>query len=94
VPIKESKVAEKQKRKTRLFQRTQIIHILNDENPRRKGTQRYDIFEALRNNMTVDEFLDKVIPLRGGTKDLEILVKSGHVQIVNPPPSTSGANWQ
>jgi hypothetical protein len=83
VPIKESKVAEKQKRKTRLFQRTQIIHILNDQNPRREGTQRYEIFEALRNKMTVDEFLDKVIPLKGGTKDLQILVESGHVKIVS-----------
>ena len=79
MPIKELKVAEQQKRKTRLFQRSQIIHILNSENPRRKGTQRYEIFEALRDNMTVDEFLDKVIPLKGGTKDLQILVDSGHV---------------
>jgi len=81
VPIKEWKVAEKQKRKTRLFQRDQIIHILNGENPRREGTQRYEIFEALRNNMTVDEFLDMVIPLKGGTKDLQILVNSGHVVV-------------
>ena len=81
MPIKEWKVAEKQKRKTRLFQRDQIIHILNGENPRREGTQRYEIFEALRNNMTVDEFLDMVIPLKGGTKDLQILVNSGHVVV-------------
>ena len=81
MPIKELKVAEKQKRKTRLFQRNQIIHIVNGENPRREGTQRYKIFEALRNNMTVDEFLDIVIPLKGGTKDLQILVESGHVEV-------------
>jgi len=83
VPIKESKVAEKQKRKTRLFQRNQVIHILNGENPRREGTQRHQIFEALREGMTVDEFLDIVIPLKGGTKDLQILVESGHVEVSN-----------
>ena len=83
MPIKESKVAEKQKRKTRLFQRNQIIRILNDVNPRREGTQRYEIFQALRNNMTVDEFLDVVIPLKGGTKDLQILVESGHVEVLH-----------
>lgn len=83
MPIKESKVAEKQKRKTRLFQRNQIIRILNDVNPRREGTQRYEIFQAIRNNMTVDEFLDIVIPLKGGTKDLQILVESGHVEVLH-----------
>ena len=83
MPIKESKVAEKQKRKTRLFQRNQIIRIVNDVNPRREGTQRYEIFQALRNNMTVDEFLDVVIPLKGGTKDLQILVESGHVEVLH-----------
>ena len=83
MPIKESKVAEKQKRKTRLFQRNQIIRIVNDVNPRREGTQRYEIFQALRNNMTVEEFLDVVIPLKGGTKDLQILVESGHVEVLH-----------
>ena len=76
-------MAEKQKRKTRLFQRNQIIRIVNDVNPRREGTQRYEIFQALRNNMTVDEFLDVVIPLKGGTKDLQILVESGHVEVLH-----------
>ena len=76
-------MAEKQKRKTRLFQRNQIIRILNDVNPRREGTQRYEIFQAIRNNMTVDEFLDIVIPLKGGTKDLQILVESGHVEVLH-----------
>ena len=45
-------MAEKQKRKTRLFQRNQVIHILNGENPRREGTQRHQIFEALRERFT------------------------------------------
>jgi hypothetical protein len=47
------------------------------------GTQRYEIFQAIRNNMTVDEFLDIVIPLKGGTKDLQILVESGHVEVLH-----------
>jgi len=31
--------------------------------------------------MTVDEFLTAVLEFKGGTKDLQILVKSGHLEI-------------
>jgi|TARA_R100000687_G_C6378811_1_gene131630 hypothetical protein len=74
-------VADKRKRKTRLYHRDQVIHILNAENPRREGSNRYKIFAAIQEGMTVNEFLDIVSEFKGGTKDLQILVKMGHLQI-------------
>ena len=74
-------MTDKRKRKTRLYQRNQVIHFLNSENPRREGSNRHKIFAAILEGMTVDEFLDAVSEFKGGTKDLEILVKTGHLQI-------------
>jgi|TARA_R110002012_G_scaffold321933_2_gene552500 hypothetical protein len=74
-------VADKRKRKTRLYHRNQVIHFLNTENPRREGSNRHKIFAAIQEGMTVDEFLDAVSEFKGGTKDLQILVKMGHLQI-------------
>ena len=74
-------MADKRKRKTRLYQRTQVIHILKPDNPRREGSNRQKIFASIREGMTVDEFLDVVSELKGGTKDLQMLVNSGHVEV-------------
>ena len=74
-------MADKRKRKTRLYNRDQVIHILNAENPRREGSNRHKIFAAIQEGMTVNEFLDVVSEFKGGTKDLQILVKMGHLQI-------------
>ena len=71
-------MSEKQTRKTRLYDRSQVISLVNSENPRRNGTNRASIFAA----MTVDEFLLAVEHLKGGTKDLQILENSGHVEIL------------
>ena len=79
--LKESKVTDKRKRKTRLYQRNQVIHFLNPENPRREGSNRYKIFAAIQEGMTVDEFLNAVSEFKGGTKDLQILVETGHVEV-------------
>lgn len=78
-------MAEKQKRKTRLYQRSQVIKILNPNNPRREGSNRYHIFQALENNMTVDKFLALVSKFNGGTKDLQILINSGHIEVMHNP---------
>ena len=74
-------MSEKQSRKTRLYDRAQRILLLNQENPRRKGSNRASIFDTIRDGMTVDEFLTAVLEFKGGTKDLQILVKSGHVEV-------------
>ncbi len=74
-------MSEKQMRKTRLYDRAQRIFLLNLENPRRKGSNRAAIFDAIRDSMTVDEFLMAVSEFKGGTKDLQILEESGHVQV-------------
>jgi hypothetical protein len=74
-------VSEKQTRKTRLYDRAQKINLLNPENPRRTGSNRHSIFAAITNGMTVDEFLAAVSEFKGGTKDLQILEESGHVQV-------------
>jgi hypothetical protein len=79
--VTESKVTDKRKRKTRLYQRNQGIHILNPENPRREGSNRYKIFAAILEGMTVEQFLNSVSEFKGGTKDLEILVKTGHIEV-------------
>lgn len=74
-------MTDKRKRKTRLYQRNQVIHFLNPENPRREGSNRYKIFAAIQEGMTVDEFLNAVSEFKGGTKDLQILVETGHVEV-------------
>jgi|TARA_A100001391_G_scaffold187552_1_gene157500 hypothetical protein len=74
-------MSEKQTRKTRLYDRSQVISLINDENPRRAGSNRYLIFEAIRDGMTVDEFLAEVSEFNGGTKDLQLLEESGHVAV-------------
>ena len=73
---------EKQTRKTRLYDRSQVILLLNAENPRRNGSNRAAIFDVIQDGMTVDEFLKEAVEFKGGTKDLQILVNSGHVNIV------------
>ena len=75
-------MSEKQTRKTRLYDRSQVISLVNSENPRRNGTNRASIFAAIEDGMTVDEFLLAVEHLKGGTKDLQILENSGHVEIL------------
>ena len=75
-------MAEKQTRKTRLYDREQVIELNDDENPRRKGSNRYMIFDAIKDGMTVDEFLKSVAEYKGGTKDLQILEDSGHIVIL------------
>ena len=79
-------MGDKQTRKTRLYDREQIIMLTNPENPRRKGSNRAAIFETIRNGMTVDEFLELAGEWNGGTKDLQILAESGHVHIVPLTP--------
>jgi hypothetical protein len=74
-------VSEKKVRKTRLYDRAQVISLINIENPRRKGSNRASIFDAIVDGMTVDDFLQAVAGFKGGTKDLQILEESGHVQI-------------
>ena len=74
-------MSEKRSRKTRLYDRAQRIFLLNQENPRRKGSNRASIFDAIRDGMTVDEFLTAVSEFKGGSKDLQILVNSGHVEV-------------
>ena len=74
-------MSEKRSRKTRLYDRAQRIFILNLENPRRTGSNRASIFNAIKDGMTVDEFLTAVSEFKGGTKDLQILVNSGHVEV-------------
>ncbi len=74
-------MSEKQTRKTRLYNRSDIIQLINDQNPRRAGSNRYSIFEAIRSGMTVDEFLALVYEFNGGTKDLQLLEESGHVSV-------------
>jgi len=76
-------VAEKQMRKTRLYDREQIIALINPENPRRNGSNRAAIFDVIRDGMTVDEFLHAVQELKGGTKDLQILEQSGHLEVLS-----------
>ena len=78
-------MAEKQTRKTRLYSREQSIELLNDENPRRKGSNRHAIFALIENGMTVGEFLKEAAKFNGGTKDLQILVESGHVSVLAAP---------
>jgi hypothetical protein len=80
-------VNDKQTRKTRLYDREQIIVLKNSENPRRKGSNRAAIFEIIRDGMTVDEFLELAGEWNGGTKDLQILAESGHVHIVPLVPN-------
>lgn len=79
-------MSEKQTRKTRLYDREQIIILKNPENPRRKGSNRAAIFEIIRDGMTVDEFLELAGEWNGGTKDLQILAESGHVHVVPLSP--------
>jgi|TARA_R110002020_G_scaffold424824_1_gene634110 hypothetical protein len=81
-------VSDKQTRKTRLYDREQVIVLKNPENPRRKGSNRAAIFETIRDGMTVDEFLELAGEWNGGTKDLQILAESGHVHIVPLIPNT------
>ena len=79
-------MSDKQTRKTRLYDREQIIMLTNPENPRRKGSNRAAIFEIIRNGMTVNEFLELAEQGNGGTKDLQILAESGHVHVVPLTP--------
>ena len=79
-------MSEKQTRKTRLYDRSDIIQLINDQNPRRAGSNRHSIFEAIRNGMTVDEFLALVYEFNGGTKDLQLLEESGHVSVSAAAP--------
>jgi hypothetical protein len=78
----EQPMSDKQTRKTRLYDRNQLIKLLNTENPRRKGSNRSLIFEAIRDGMTVDAFLKASSQWNGGTKDLQILVNSGHIKVL------------
>ena len=80
-------MSDKQTRKTRLYDREQIIMLTNPENPRRKGSNRAAIFEIIRNGMTVNEFLELAEQWNGGTKDLQILAESGHVHVVPLTPA-------
>jgi|TARA_R110000751_G_scaffold102407_2_gene196940 hypothetical protein len=73
---------EKRMRKTRLYDRDQTIALVNPENPRRNGSNRAAIFDIIRDGMTVDEFLHAVLELKGGTKDLQILEQSGHLEVL------------
>tara|TARA_R100000808_G_scaffold15950_1_gene36364 strand:- start:17807 stop:18061 length:255 start_codon:yes stop_codon:yes gene_type:complete len=82
-------MAEKQSRKTRLYDRSQTIVLLNGENPRRPESNRYWIFDSIRNGMTVDQFLMAVSKFNGGTKDLQLLEESGHVAIKTEPQGLS-----
>ena len=78
-------MVQKQKRKTRLYQRSQTIKILNPNNPRREGSNRFRIFQAIEDGMTVDKFLALVSKFNGGTKDLQILINSGHIEVMHTP---------
>ena len=80
---------EKQTRKTRLYDRAQVIRLLSAENPRRSGSNRHSIFAAIEDGITVDEFLFRVSEYKGGTEDLQILEESGHIEIEPLPQSTS-----
>ena len=75
-------MSDKQTRKTRLYDRNQLIKLLDTENPRRKGSNRSFIFEAIRDGMSVDAFLKASSQWNGGTKDLQILVNSGHIEVL------------
>ena len=75
-------MTEKQMRKTRRYNRDQVIALLNASNPRRNGSNRAAIFDVIRDGMTVDEFLHAVQELKGGTKDLQILEQSGHLEVL------------
>ena len=74
---------EKQKRATRLYERTQVINLepVAVDNPRREGSNRYMIFECLKDGMTVDEFLTAVDRFKGGNKDLQLLEEAGYISI-------------
>jgi len=78
-------MSDKQTRKTRLYDRDQLIKVLNTENPRRKGSNRFLIFESIKAGMTVDAFLKASAQWKGGTKDLQILVDSGHIEVLSAP---------
>ena len=84
-------MSEKQIRKTRLYDREQVIQLKNPENPRRKGSNRAAIFEVLQDGMTVHEFLTLAAEWNGGAKDLQILVESGHVAIEDSAPPVADA---
>ncbi len=80
-------MSEKRTRKTRIYDRAQVISVVNPVNPRRKGSNRWSIFEEIRDGMTVGDFLEVVAVRKGGTKDLQLLVESGHIEITpNSPP--------
>jgi hypothetical protein len=72
---------EKQKRATRLYERTQVIHVINSENPRREGSNRFSIFECLKDGMTVNDFLTAADRFKGGNKDLQLLEEAGYISI-------------
>ena len=75
-------MVNKQTRKTRLYDRNQVIKLNNSENPRRQGSNRHYIFAVIQHGMTVDQFLKRAIRYKGGTKDLQILEESGHITIL------------
>ena len=76
-------MSEKRKRATRLYKRTQVIsvHESAETNPRREGSNRYMIFECLKDGMTVDEFLTAVDRFKGGNKDLQLLEEAGYITV-------------
>ena len=87
-------MSDKQIRKTRLYNRDQVIQLKNSENPRRKGSNRAAIFEVIQDGMTVHEFLELTSEWNGGTKDLQLLAESGHVAVLpalskEEPPSVT-----
>lgn len=74
-------MSEKQKRATRLYKRDQVISVVNSENPRREGSNRFSIFSCLKDGMTVNDFLNAVDRFKGGNKDLQLLEEAGYITI-------------
>ncbi len=74
-------MSERQIRKTRLYDRGQVISLLNSENPRRSGSNRAAIFDCIEDGMTVHEFLIVVAEFNGGTKDLQLLEETGYIRV-------------
>jgi len=58
-----------------------IIHVIGDKIPVRKGSRRAEIFALFKEGMPLNEFLTSARKIRGGPTDVQIALDKKYIEL-------------
>ena len=59
----------------------EIIHVISDEFPVRKGSRRAEIFALFQDGMNLSDFLIAARKIRGGATDVQIALDKNFIEL-------------